>query len=1256
MSENSHEGDPGIFPSVIDIYGQCADISSVYWSSLRILLLNYVISFETTKPSSHSNNRTTSGSSGRIVNDKRISSLNSEIKKISIVDENKMIQKVIPKLKIELSRISRNEFKISDASLRQSLLNLRDKYFVDATAYQNLLLINRFDELIIYFTIGITPKGDQHVIFSQVSYFVSLILRIGRKYISEDVTEKLNAYSNKQFKKTDAHTTHSQTPTFNIDDIPQSKVFMEIFDIQAVKLQKDISSIFSSISITQYSEELVNYKKMLEDDHGLMAPADFDSKLDYNIWKRNGIQSIDKLLKELKYKPTRSNTYKTNFFLPENARHIYVILTKLVFDMNFKSQIVKFELTKESEFFIFDFAKYWRLDFPTTILSLLYTSYNLSYQNDEELNITIANQFYSFLDDKIPQRKDYLESEFWNDEDRAQWTLNITWTSKQSMTYLDNILSAIYSKTLPKLTPILSIYYEYILTDSSFTSLYKQQFIADQKQWLKKIKYTLFKASEDYYISLLSQMPKDKTLSISNIQDIAEQILLKIQRIQKRYNTPLLEDIYIAFDCSVTLLDAFCVDFPMMLKRVIKYNKPDPFTALETYKVLLQLKFIYEQVQEQDKHFPKIESFFLEFLTEMGDEVSKKLIQVIETSMEKETWEPRKDDIRFSSSVHDIFKMFGETVSLVKKLDWGNDFQVSVVITHILRIFSEGTTSYANEILRLLDSELHSVEIEEDATNQNLASNSIFSKDIMIGKSWTLSNILIQSTKPVPLPYQYTKKSCTLLNNLETAIDNLSKLEDFIGAEELSESIKLYEGEKSKMVHIIDKSKLHQIITITVVEADKLIGQLSNGLSNLSVSLVDQTNQKDIGKTHTIYNSISPQWDQEFNLEAPKRSHVVVSASIWSHTDKNFGKLNKSTIYGKGKFKIDKRNFNYNGFPTDISIPLDTQGTLKLRVAVEIEDFDAVFYMGKIYRSLSNSRDAAIEKIVSKFHEYIKYAFSRETLTALCGNNGTTTPKEFDVYEAVVPLFDYLNANFNVLGSLVSESMLFMIMLKVWNYTLTVIDHLMLPSLSSGENIGIINSQKSFSWSNAIGSKLGATPAIPGYGRSLMKLEIDIIFVWLESLCVDFFHNNGEGPPLNHLQNEKYKKLQLVKNFYGKDESDLIKDVEMMVPEYSKYLQILSSNDFGSNDSKLNKRLATLARKKTIMAHATLKRRKKLDADLNAINSEKLVEKVEDSLDIILRILLAKGKLDFVYKQLQKRAEVKKQIEARKMIRKVIEG
>ena len=344
---------------------------------------------------------------------------------------------------------------------------------------------------------------------------------------------------------------------------------------------------------------------------------------------------------------------------------------------------------------------------------------------------------------------------------------------------------------------------------------------------------------------------------------------------------------------------------------------------------------------------------------------------------------------------------------------------------------------------------------------------------------------------------------------------------------------------------------------------------------------------------------------------------------------------------------------------------MDTQGRLLIEIAVESEREDAVFVMGRAFRTLKRSQERCIKLIVEKFSRFIHYCFSRSNLRSICGNNGNLKPTEEQVHDAMMPLYDYLNMNLKVLAEYLTNELLLKVMLAAWIVVLASADELLLPKLASAKTFQLTAQAPpaASGWQTAVSSAVAnitSSIGISGFGKMLTNNELETVFLWLHFLCKEFFHNDGYGLPMLDLKNEQYQALLVLPVYYDSRLDYLEQEVDRLSPAFVSALRNRNNFDNDASLPSINgaqkglSRAGSLIRSKTIMANATSKSREKAMREAREARSEIVTQTTIE--DIILRILIIKGEQKYVAKRLDQREKLAHSIATQRLAREAAEG
>lgn len=1240
------------------------NMDELYQYVLRILILEYInqpkFQQSAAYSSTYKRNPPSAQNSLVMLNGPQIDQTN--------YNETRLVQGLKSDLKNYLYDVTIVVKKIDNVIFRRCLLKLNNDLFMNSAMESTVINMQKAEDLIVYFTKAannelkkLSLDNTQEELYKQITNFVGLLIRLLPAGTSTDYIDKLKDYkstmgfSNAQRRRqsrissspaafhNEPYNVNSSTnvrkPTFKLQEIPHADYFTNLFAKDSLTVQQDVIKVINEATNFNACRDYTYLQSELNNDCASISRVHFKNDDDYHQWKYYQLGCINEFLTKFKTfgrAPDANNT--KHLVIPANPRGFLMNLLILVLRVESINNQSSVSFSQSGTFFFFKVAKYWLQDYPTTLASILYSAANCAILNDEEVNLSLMENLYSVIKSKILKESiETINIESWNNIDKDIWLDNCGITAGQCFNAIDNLLSGLYSKTKPKFSPVLLFYY-------SSLEYYGIPFL-DPKT-VKRFRKTIFKTSEQYYRELLMGLPRDGTLEIKNFQNICELLIKEIQTIQKKYTKPLLDKINIAVECAKMLTSAISVDAPLMLKQIQHTAKVEkksilPVDALELYSVLKEIRDIFLQIHPKERFSFNMEKTFGKYLIRFAKDVSKKVDATFINALKLEEWKPLSDDVLYSSSVHDIFKMVNESINVFNNFDWDYNYTYAYSVTLVLKAISDGIQNYCGYITDIVQKSLRegAEDINSPSPSLDLADSSNKRKS-----KWDfheLKNAIISSSEVhIPKPYKFEKVVCTILNNIDMMISLLEKLESSLDSTQLSTII----NEQRDLSNKKEKSEYvsHQLYTVRVKSAHDIKGYSSNGLSNSSVSVIYSERRKCIGETIVYPNSNDPVWDQEFELaiEANKQATLVFNVF---HSPGRFKLVRKNELCGKASILLSPKQFVDDGFPTPKTLPLDTRGEIDIEITLENEKLDPLFCMGKSYRTLSRARDRILDLMVNKFTPFVDYAFSKEILKTICGSNGNIVPLNDDVYDSIIPLFDYLNANLNVLAQSLTQELLFMVMLKAWNTLLRTADNLLLPQLDIAKN-KLAHAKKAL-WN------IGNTSSILGYGRPLTKNEVEAVFKWLDALCVDFFYNNGEGPPLDSLQSADYQNLLLIPKYYNKAAMELKKEVGQLSPIYYKHITHMTD----VSEVEVSRHLTTIQRRKTIMANSSKAKRLQYEKELH-LTEESNEEKSLATLNIILRILISKGEIDYVYRHLHERKQKIKQINVANLVNQVSQG
>jgi hypothetical protein len=777
--------------------------------------------------------------------------------------------------------------------------------------------------------------------------------------------------------------------------------------------------------------------------------------------------------------------------------------------------------------------------------------------------------------------------------------------------------------------------------------------------------------AEMRYAELLSHLPRDDTLNIGHVLEISDNLVADIKFLQKRYNNPLLGFLNVSQTVAAVVTLMFAVDARNILKHIDAYSQSkDEFIpyadALEAYKSMSEIRYIHSQTATRNSEFKfKLEAFFYKYLTAWVEESGEKIMGIVQNALKTEDYKPidiDNDDRKYSHSILDIFKLVKEFFNILNGLHWKNEFQLAQAYTHLLKGISDASIHYASSI-----SENIMRDLDEDRLNR-LAQTEAEIAERRKNGGWfdemksVVSSMNTGSKIEIQEPYKFLSHTCISLNNLSALIGQLTKLEDMIDPETISQTVATNDPSSLKQY-------TSHVFSIKLVRAENLKTENSLGNINPYVTLIDTKSRKTIGKTRALNSTANPEWEEEFEVTLLAHDTLAISVTVW---DRRFGTHH---ICGRALIQLDPRRFKHDGIPEEIYLELDTQGRIKIEVAVESERLDAIFVMGRAHRSISRYQERCIKQMVEKFSKFVHYCFSRSNLKRICGNNGNVRPTQEQMDLAMGPLYEYLNMGLRVLAEYLTNELLLKVMLEAWNVVLTSADRLLLPNLATARSILTPTSgtkirsvqQTSSGWQSAVTSAVAnVTNSILGE-KPLTHIELETVFSWLNFLCLDFFHNGGHGPAVKDLKNEHYQSMLLIPIYYDSETSYLIEEVERLSPAYLKALQERNNlyNEASSNlprkvpggkfPTRKLSRATSIMRTKTISANATSKARAQAAKDAQEAKSDPTAIQIQTE-DILLRILIVRGEKDFVSRRIDHREKLSRTLTTERLARAAAES
>lgn len=1208
-----------------------------------------------------------------------------------------------------------------DEMTRRSLLRLYSE-LLDPKFKADVASVNKPEYLVMKFVscankelvkIGTIPGHEvSSAIFKQAEGFVQILISLIQKDKNSDlIISKLQGQKESLKPNSKAPPSSSSSssslgsvrypqPSFRTTDMDQAHIdlIVKLFSVDIVKIQQDVFKFKDLAQAKTLHKDINQVLFYLDKDLGQYTSKSFADEHIYQDWKHREKLGCEQLISKyqippsIKLLPVPPLPSGDDFYvLPTSSstKPFFVMLTKLCLEYENNNIDPLVPLTDKPLFgkqvmnLINNCARFWRIDFPTRAVSL-YTAAHLSgilkdslYKQesnkelgpiDTDATIKIFFACKKILEDQ--GKLDWDDKQTWAFKDQEEWVKNLSYSYNEVLLSVKNSLVLIFNKTVkPKFGPYLSFLGEFLESDVLFPSVEQ---LGLPKRWEKKLSKTLLRTSESRYAELLSNLPRDDTLDVIHILEISDSIVGDIRMLQKRYKNPLLGFLNVSRTVAAVITGMFAADAKNILKHINSYakNKGQMLhygDVLEAYKSLDEIRDIHNQVSSTGSVFKfNLEAFFYPFLEAWITESGEKITNIIQEAINTDNLEPidlERDDKKYSSSVLDIFTLIKEFLKILKGLNWSNEFQLAKVYTTLLQSISDGVIHYANTMTDRIIKELD----EQEQAKILAEANSDNSEKRKSG-NWfdevknVVSNIQNGTSKlDLEEPYNFKPQLCIALNNLNAMMEQLSKLEDILDPELISNSVAAFDP-------TLQRNYTSHIFSLRIIKAENLKSATSSSSVHPYITMIDTKVRKTIGKTRTINSNCNPEWDEEFELTIPANSSLTISTTVW---DERFG---THSICGRALLQLDPRRFKHDGIPQEIYLDLDSQGRVLIEIAVENERADAIFVMGRAHRCLKRCQERCIKLIVEKFSRFIHYCFSRSNLKSICGSNGNIKPTQDQMDNAMMPLYNYLNMNLQVLAEYLTKSLLMKVMLATWSVVVSSADDLLLPKLASATTFHLSNigsklksnntTSTNSGWQSAVSSAMANVTnsiGVSGFGKLLTNTELETVFSWLHFLCFDFFHNDGNGPPVKDLKNEQYQTLLLVPVYYDRDVNFLTQEVDRLSPAFITALRDRNNfdssvvKDKNSDKNRNVSRAGTIVRNKTIRANATAKARAKAAEEAQEARSDPITIQTSTE-DVILRLLLIRDEKSFVARRLEQREKMAHSIATERLAKAAAEG
>lgn len=1282
------------------------DHNKLYQSVLKILILEYCneVRFRTpiVEERSENNGSSTFSSSPKKHNRSKIEQA-----------ETRLPPQLIANLRNHLNMVTMKKVDQNlDPLTRRSLLRLYgemlDPFF---KAEKPEFLMMKFVSGANKEMLKLEDVSKEHIntiVFKQTQTFVGMLIKLMQKEKNNaSVIAKLREYVDSLnpvdsgFKSNGASSSNPLhygpeakyvQPSFRTSDMDQASIDLvaELFNIDKVKIQQDIFKFKDSCQAKCLHRDIEQLLLYLKKDLGQYTRSSFESEEAYQQWKSREESGCQYLLNKYKIPdhsrllpvpPLASGESFHILPLSSNVKNYFVGLAKLCLE-NDKAQKSKLNPVEDGVFLSKNVtnllklcAIMWRIDYPARAVALYTASCQanrlVDIPNNRKLkkvkdiypiNVDQISLMFAFCRQIVERGNlSWVDKKLWPFAERNQWVKNLSYSYSCTMLVIRDSLSNVLSESSkPKFAPYLAVLGKHLESDELWSAVEESSL---PQKWEAKLTRTVWRLAQSRYSEILRKIPRDDSLTIKHVLQVCDNIIDDVKFLQKKYKSRLLGFLEVSSTFSTVVTEKFSNDSKSIIKHIKNNNKQRgdflPYAdMMETYKALSEIRFIHDRASSHTFAFD-LEGYFFPYLLSWIEETKEKLISIIEQAIVSDSLKPidlEQDSKKHSSSIIDIFAMIKNFINIIKEINWQNEFQLAMAYL----VFMSGVSNAAIKYSEIMEERIVKELVEEDSGLDEKEGDKE-NEDATKPKNWidevrtVVSTIHYGSKLKLEQPYNFKPGLCVALNNIAEMVLYLERLEYLIDPEHISNLLTEYDAS------FTDRC-INHVFTIKVKGAEDLKAQGYSNSFYPYVTLIDTKTKNMVGRTRTVMTDYSPCWDEEFELSVSANSTLSVSLTVW---DERYG---THSICGRTLLKIDPKRYQHDGFPNESFLDLDSGGRLFLEFSVENERNNPIFFMGRAHRSLKRCLERSIKLIVEKFSKFIHRCFSRQNLKSVSGNNGNLHPTQDQIFEAMIPLCDYLNLNFLVLAEYLTKQLLMSVMLAAWSVIVSSADELALPKLTSADSISkllsstssrtFVNESGGRSWLSAVNFAKDVTSTISysGFERPLTGNEVEILLSWLHFLCIDFFHNRGNGPSVDSLKNEQYQSLLLMPVYYDRDAEFLKHEVDLLAASYISFLK----NKYSFDNSSLSRnprkaRIGTILRNNSILLNATRNSRAKAAKELKEVRADPVMLDMMNE-DIILRLLLVKGEKTFVVLRLEEREKASRRIKTEQLAIAIAEG
>ncbi|KAI8833020.1 hypothetical protein BC829DRAFT_437351 [Chytridium lagenaria] len=420
------------------------------------------------------------------------------------------------------------------------------------------------------------------------------------------------------------------------------------------------------------------------------------------------------------------------------------------------------------------------------------------------------------------------------------------------------------------------------------------------------------------------------------------------------------------------------------------------------------------------------------------------------------------------------------------------------------------------------------------------------SKDGESGMTWT--NLL--QSKQTTGPKDITIESCVKICNIEYA---LTKLEELYNQMNVC-------AQKTRVDHNKIPSSISETVKgsfkFHIAYAENMKAVTSSGLSNpyLTVQVPEGTFTDDkstlltgssceLLRTKVMHDTVAPTWDETFTVLIPPVSRLIVT--VYSKNMLMADEVCGRVVVDLGsRTRLRRKLEDHQSH--EVFVEMEPQGRVLLRMTMEGDEDDIEFWERKTRERLMRTRGDFLKGLCSKITPYIKDVVTKSlkeheaaplpstffaaitstiqySTQTLSGHSITAPVTQHEADALLTPLTDHLNKNLTILYTQLSPRLCNLIIKRIWDDTLVMIETLLVPPLH-----GLMDRDR----------------------RVLNKRQVSMMG-WVVTVLGDFFYADGVegGLEIEMVETGRWREVRWVMGLYCEDLMALKREYEVRVGE-----------------------------------------------------------------------------------------------------------